>query len=94
MYEEHSVVLKIGNGLQQVVYTQACMQMHMKTLTHTVTVTKITTAPTGFTNTDKDCNLHLSGLDFEKKKMCLAGVENCCFDIKKSLSYFFVIQML
>lgn len=45
--------IKIGNGLRQVVYTRACMQAHMKTLTHKLsTVTKITTALTGFTNTD------------------------------------------
>lgn len=42
---------------------------HEDTDTQTVTVTKITTAPTGFTNTDKDCNLHLSGLDFGKKNV-------------------------
>lgn len=57
--------IEIGNGLRQVVYTRACIQAHMKTLTQTLTVTKITTAPTGFTNTDdKDCILHLSGLEF------------------------------
>lgn len=50
-----------------VVYTRARIQAHMKTPTQTLTVTKITTAPTGFTNTDnKDCSLHLSGLEFGK----------------------------
>lgn len=40
---------------------------HEDTDTQTLTVTKITTVLTGFTNTDsKDCNLHLRGLEFGK----------------------------
>jgi len=69
-----------------VVYTRACTQAHMKTLTQTLTVTEITSA--GFTNTEnKDCNLHLSCLEMGKR--CLAGVEHCCFDIKKIICHTF-----
>lgn len=77
--------IKIGNGLQQVVYTRACMQAHMKTLTQTLTVTKRNTRTATYIS-----------VAWNLEKICLAGVENCCFDIKKkkNLSYFFVIQML
>lgn len=65
---------------------------HEDTDTQTLTVTKITTVSTSFTNRQQ--GLQPTSQRPGIWKICLAGVENCCFDIKKNLSYVFVIQML